>query len=340
MRPAKEYTLGALAELLQARLVGDAACVIDGLATLRNGGPGKLCFLSNPSYVTQLAGCKASAVILEEKFVAACPTNVLVAGRPYLAYARASQLFEDSRQGDGRVHPSAVIGESVALGDGVTIGAGVVLEAGVRIGAGSIVGPGCHVGRGCTLGANCHLRGSVTLYHDVELGDNVVVHAGAVIGADGFGFAFDGEKSVKIAQLGSVRIGDDVEIGANTTIDRGAIEDTIIEQGVKIDNQVQIGHNCLVGAHTVICGCVAIAGSAVIGKYCVLGGASGVVGHISIADRVRVGAMSLVSTSITEAGDYASGTGIMESAKWRRNAVRFGRLDELARRVRKLETDR
>ena len=212
-----------------------------------------------------------------------------------------------------------------------------MIQAGVTLGPGTIIGAGCYVGEDCELGDECRLHSNVTLYHGVKLGNRVVIHSAAVVGADGFGFAFDGTQSVKIRQLGGVSVGDDVEIGSGSTIDRGALDSTIIEQGVKIDNQVQIGHNCHIGAHTVICGCTAIAGSAEIGSYCVLGGASGVVGHIRIADRVRVGAMSLVSQSISEAGDYASGTGMMKTSQWRRNVVRFSQLDDIARRVKKIE---
>jgi UDP-3-O-[3-hydroxymyristoyl] glucosamine N-acyltransferase len=171
----------------------------------------------------------------------------------------------------------------------------------------------------------------------VVLGNRVTVHSTAVIGADGFGYAFDGQRSIKIHQLGSVRIGDDVEIGAGTTIDRGALDDTIIEQGVKIDNQVQIGHNCHIGEHTVICGCSAIAGSATIGKYCVLGGGSGVVGHLRIADGVQLSAMTLVDREITDPGVYSSGTGFMQTPQWKRNTVRFKQLDSIARRLKELE---
>lgn len=337
MSDAKQYTLGALAGLLDAKLIGDEDCLIDGLATLKQGAPGKLSFLSNPSYASQLSDCRASAVILEEKFIASCPVNMLVTSAPYVSFARATQLFDNAPQPSPGVHPSATIHESVELPDNSSIGANAVIAAGVVVGEGAVIGAGCVIAENCRLGKNCRLVCNVTLYHGVRLGDRVVVHAGAVIGADGFGFAFDGSKSVKISQLGSVDIGNDVEIGAGTTIDRGALDNTVIEQGVKIDNQVQIGHNCRIGAHTVICGCSAIAGSADIGSYCVLGGGSGVVGHITIVDRVRVSARTLVSQSIDEPGDYASGTGIMKSAQWRRNAIRFSKLDEMVKRIKKLE---
>ncbi|MBT8145390.1 MAG: UDP-3-O-(3-hydroxymyristoyl)glucosamine N-acyltransferase [Gammaproteobacteria bacterium] len=337
MSIVKTYTLGALAELLDASLIGDESCVIDGLATLKQGSPGKLSFLSNPAYANQLPVCRASAVILEEKFVDSCLVNKLVSTSPYVSYAKASQLFDNSPPVLPGIHPTASVNESAEIPDDCSIGASAVIAAGVTVGRGVIIGAGCVVNENCTLGEGCRLYSNVTLYHGVSLGDRVSIHSGSVIGADGFGFAFDGSKAVKINQLGSVIIGDDVEIGSGTTIDRGAIEDTVIEQGVKIDNQVQIGHNCRVGAHTIICGCSAIAGSAVIGSYCVLGGGSGVVGHIQVADRVRVSAMSLVTQSIDESGDYSSGTGIMKAPLWRRNAVRFSKLDEIVRRVKRLE---
>lgn len=339
MNNAKSYTLGTLAELLEVELVGDENQVIHGLATLTGGVPGTLSFLSNPSYIDRLAHCQASAVILEARFADACPVSTLISANPYVSFARASKLFDSVSVPSPGVHPTATVDPSASLGDGVSIGPHAVVEAGATIGQGVVIGAGSFVGQDCEVGEGSRLFANVTLYHGVRLGRSVVIHAGAVIGADGFGFAFDGEKCVKIHQLGSVDIGDEVEIGAGTTIDRGAIEDTVIEQGVKIDNQVQIGHNCRIGAHTVICGCTAIAGSAVIGRHCVLGGASGVVGHIRIADRVRVGAMSLVSQSITDAGDYASGTGIMKSPLWRRNAVRFSQLDSLVKRLLKLESN-
>ncbi|MBL4821034.1 MAG: UDP-3-O-(3-hydroxymyristoyl)glucosamine N-acyltransferase, partial [Gammaproteobacteria bacterium] len=241
MTNAKTYTLGTLAELLQVELIGDGDCEISGLATLQHSEPGKLSFLSNPSYASQLSGCKATAVIVAPEFVDSCPTNKLVSESPYVTFAKASQLFDNRSVPSNTIHHSAVIHDSAKLADNVSVGPNVVIEADVSIGSGSVLGPGCVLARGCQLGEECRLGANVTLYHEVVLGDNVIVHSGAVLGADGFGFAFDGEKSIKIAQLGAVHIGDDVEIGAGTTIDRGALENTIIEQGVKIDNQVQIG---------------------------------------------------------------------------------------------------
>ncbi|MEX0902169.1 MAG: UDP-3-O-(3-hydroxymyristoyl)glucosamine N-acyltransferase [Pseudohongiellaceae bacterium] len=337
MKNETRYALGQLAELLDVELKGDAGCVIDGLATLEQAGPGKLSFLSNPLYVKQLSSCKASAVIIDRRHADDCPTNKLISSSPYVTFAHASQLFSRYDRPKSGIHPSAVVHPTASLGEGVSVGANSVIEAGVRVDGDCIIGPGCFIGEGALLGAGCELKSGVALYAEVTLGAGVLIHSGAVIGADGFGFAFDGAKSVKIAQLGGVRIGDEVEIGAGTTIDRGALEDTVIEQGVKIDNQVQIGHNCHVGKHTVICGCAALAGSVKIGEYCILGGGSGVVGHLTIADRVNVAAMSLISQSIKTPGTYSSGTGQMEVREWKRSVVHFKRLDDMSKRLKRLE---
>ena len=337
MTHKKSYTLGELAKMLGVELVGDGQCLINGLATLDSAEPGKLSFLSNPAYLGKLSSCQASAVIVEPKLSEAFDSNKLLSKQPYVTYARASEIFDKKLISKQSVHPSAVIDETATTGSSVSIGANVVVGAGCIIGDGCVIGPGSTLAEGCVLGKDCELNANVTLYHAVKLGERVIIHSGAVLGADGFGFAFDGEKSVKIHQLGSVRIGDDVEVGAGTTIDRGAIEDTIIEEGVKIDNQVQLGHNCVIGAHSVICGCTAIAGSVTLGKYCIMGGASGAVGHISMADKVQVSAMSLVSQSIKESGMYSSGTGHMKTREWKRNIVRFRQLDDFAKRVREME---
>jgi len=337
VRETRKYKLGELAALLEVKLQGDENWEIDGLATLKNADSSKLSFLSNPAYTDQLKNCKAGAIIIAPGLVDACPTNKLLSATPYVSYARASALFVSNSGQNSVTDASAVVHSSARIGQGVTIAANATIGPNVEIGDNTYIGPGSVVGDNCQLGSGCKLHANVTMYHDVVLGRNVAIHSGAVIGADGFGFAFDGKQSIKIHQLGGVRIGDDVEIGAATTIDRGAIEDTIIEQGVKIDNQVQIGHNCIVGEHSVICGCAAIAGSVTIGRYCILGGGSGAVGHITIADKVQVSAMSLISQSITRPGMYSSGTGHMETGAWKRNVVRFKQLDDMAKRLKELE---
>ena len=337
MTHTKKYNLGEIASKLKLELVGDSLCQISGIGTLLNAVRGELSFLSNSSYRGQLEKTKASAVILEEKYAEFCPTNALISKNPYLSFAGATNLFKPDFSKNTGIHKSAVIADSASIDNTVSIAPNVVVEAKACIAKGSVIGPNCYIGEGVVIGKNCYLKSNVSLYHRVRLGDSVVIQSGSVIGADGFGFAFDGEKQIKIHQLGSVLLSDNVEIGACTTIDRGTIEDTIIGKGVKIDNQVQIGHNCKIGDHSVICGCVGIAGSVNIGKHCIMGGASGAVGHITISDKVTVSAMSLVSESISEPGIYSSGTWHMKTSDWKRNNIRFKQLDLMNKRVRQLE---
>lgn len=333
----KSYTLGEIAKHLELELVGDASCVVNGLGTLSNAQPNQIGFLSNPSYIDQLAACQAAAVILSANFADNCPVAALISDSPYVSFAKASALFYEHALSRAGIHPSAIIDDSASVSDSAIIGANVYVGAGAIVGDRTVIEPGCSIGANAKLGQDCHLHSNVTLYHEVQLADRVIIHSGAVIGADGFGFAIDGATSIKIYQLGSVRIDDDVEIGAGTTVDRGAIEDTVIERGVKIDNQVQIAHNCHIGENSIICGCTALAGSVTLGKNCIMGGASGAVGHITIADGVQVSAMSLVSKSILESGRYSSGTGQMRTSEWKRSIVRFQQLDSIARRLKEIE---
>jgi UDP-3-O-[3-hydroxymyristoyl] glucosamine N-acyltransferase len=266
-----------------------------------------------------------------------CPTACLVAANPYLAYAKASMLFSPippERTGthaSAQVHATATISKSASVAANVVVGANTFIGDNVRIGANSVIGSACHIADATQLYPN------VIFYDGVKIGKRGIVHSGAVIGSDGFGFAFDGTRYHKIAQLGGVTLGDDVEVGAGTSIDRGALEDTVVESGVKIDNQVQIAHNVRVGANTVVCGCSAIAGSSVVGKNCIIAGGVGVINHVTICDGVTVTAMSLVNQSITKPGVYSSGTGLSDSASWKKNIVRFRHLDELWKRLLRLE---
>ncbi len=338
MKQARSYTLAEIASLLDLSLIGDGECRIQGLSTLAAAGPGQISFLSNPAYAKQLAACKASAVILSERASEQFAGNRLVSKNPYVSFARATALFDESRDlASSGIHASAVVADSAQLGVGVSVDANAVIGDGVVVGDNSHIGSGAVIEQGCQLGNDCRIHPNVVLYRKACLGDRVIVHSGSVIGADGFGFAFDGERSIKIAQLGGVILGDDVEVGAATTIDRGALEDTIIGDGVKIDNQVQIGHNCVIGKHTVICGCAALAGSVTVGEYCVFGGGSGAVGHITIADKVQVSAMTLVHKSIDVAGTLASGTLAAPLTEWKRNALRFQQLDTITKRLKDLE---
>ena len=330
-------TLGELAQLVGGQVHGDPTCLITGIGTLQGAGPGQITFLTNPRYSRYLAQTQAAAVILDQGSVGNCPVNALIIANPYLAYARLSALFDPAAQRRPGVHSSAVIDPSVSVPNDAEIGANCVIASDVSLGAGVRIGPGCVIERGVHIGQGSNLVANVTLYHGVTVGKRVLIHAGSVIGSDGFGFANDRGRWVKIHQIGTVRIGDDVEIGANTSIDRGAIEDTVIEEGVIIDNQVQVAHNVHIGAHTAIAGCVGIAGSAVIGRHCAFGGGAGVLGHLQIADGVTVTAMSLVTKSIKESGVYSSGTPLEPSASWQKNFARFKQLDDMARRIRELE---
>jgi len=311
---------------------------ITGLATLEKAGPSQISFYTNRRFHQALARTGAGAVILRAEDAGGCAVPVLISANPYATYAHLSQLFAPKPAGSIGVHPSAVVDSSAQLAPDAVIGPHAVIGAGTVIGARARIAANTVIGRNCVIGADTQLMPNVTLYDGVHLGSRVLVHAAAVIGGDGFGFATEDNEHHKIAQLGGVVIGDDVEIGAGTTIDRGALDDTVIEQGVKIDNQVQIAHNVRVGAHTIICGCSAIAGSSVIGKNCIIAGAVGVINHVSICDKVTVTAMSLVNQSITEPGIYSSGTGLSDTASWRKNIVRFRQLDEFSRRLHMLES--
>lgn len=334
------YRLGELAERVGGQVVGDADVVISGVGALPSAMPGQLTHLSNPAYRQALPRTKASAVILHDRDLALCPTNAIVVADPYFAFATASRLWERPPRLGAGIHASAwidasaVIDPTARIGPGVAIGSETTVAGDVAIHANAVVGDRCRLDEGVRIMANA------TLYDDVKIGARSVVHANAVLGADGFGFARSSDGALApIAQLGGVTLGRDVSIGAATTVDRGAIEDTLIEDGVKIDNQVQIGHNCRIGAHSVICGCVGIVGSTEIGQGCVLAGMVGVGGDrpIRICDGVTVSGCTHVSRSIAEPGTYSGGVLHNAATAWKRNALRFQNLDELARRAAKLD---
>jgi len=329
----KTHTLGEIATRFGLELRGDAATEIRGVATLTDAGPGHLGFLANPRYRAQLASTRADAIVLRAADADAFARAALVAPDPYVAFARIASLYERAPAASPGVHASAVVGEGARIAASASVGPHCVVDAEAEIGEGAILGPHCIVGRGSVVGAQSRLVARVTLVQDVKLGKRVLIHPGAVIGADGFGIAFAKDHWEKVPQLGGVVVGDDCEIGANTTIDRGALGDTVLEEDVRLDNQIQIAHNVFVGAHTAMAGCAAVAGSARIGRYCLIGGAAGILGHLEVADRVTVTAMSLVTHSIREPGEYSSGTPIQDNRAWRRNAARFKHLDEFVRRV-------
>ncbi|WP_432697638.1 UDP-3-O-(3-hydroxymyristoyl)glucosamine N-acyltransferase [Marinobacterium sp. YM272] len=338
MKGSSGFTLEELAQRCSARVVGDSQCVIESLATLQTAGPGQLSFFANSRYLKQLRSTAAAAVLVSEEHLHDVPGSALVVVNPYLAFARLTQLFDWRTPCNPGIHPGAIIDPSANVSPEAEICAGVVVGANSEIAAGAVIGANTVVGADCYIGEESRLEAGVTLYPRVRLGARVLIHSSAVIGADGFGFAPDKNQGwVKICQLGGVSIGDDVEIGAGVTVDRGALDDTRIERGVKLDNQVQVAHNVSIGEHTAIAGCTAIAGSTRIGRHCTIAGMSGITGHLDIADGTHVTAMTLVSRSITQPGAYSSGTGIEPHQQWKRNVVRFRQLDELARRVRKLE---
>jgi UDP-3-O-[3-hydroxymyristoyl] glucosamine N-acyltransferase len=327
------HTLGDIAARFGLELRGDPATPIDGVATLANATAGQLGFLANPRYRAQLASTGADAIVLRAADADACNAAVLIADDPYVAFARIAALYENLPAAPAGVHPSTSVGVGSRIAASASIGPFCAVDADSEIGEGAVLGAHCIVGRGCRIGAQARLVARVTLVQNVTLGKRVLVHPGAVIGADGFGIAFAKDHWEKVPQLGGVVIGDDSEIGANTTIDRGALGDTVIEEDVRLDNQIQIAHNVFIGAHTAMAGCSAVAGSARIGRYCLIGGGAGILGHLEIADRVTVTAMSLVTHSLRETGEYSSGTPIQDNRKWRRNAARFKHLDDFVRRI-------
>ncbi|HEX5755195.1 MAG TPA: UDP-3-O-(3-hydroxymyristoyl)glucosamine N-acyltransferase [Arenimonas sp.] len=333
------YTLATLAERFGLGLRGDGRTAIIGVGTLSGADTGRLGFLANPRYRGDLATTRAAAVVLREADADTCPVPCLIARDPYSAFARIAALFDSAEPTPAGAHPSASVDPSASIDPTASIGPHCYVGARSRIEAAAVLGPGCVIGEDCEIGEGCELVARVTLVKRVRLGQRVRIHPGAVLGADGFGLAMHEGHWIKVPQLGGVVVGDDCEIGANTCIDRGAIEDTVLEEDVRLDNQIQIGHNVRIGAHTAMAGCVAVAGSTRVGRYCLIGGGAGVVGHIEIADKVTITAMSLVTHSISEPGEYSSGTPIQDNRSWRRNAARFKQLDQLARRIARSPKD-
>lgn len=329
------FSLSELARWLGAHFEGDPDCELTGLATLQSARPGQLSFIANPLYRKFLASTRASAVIMHPEMAGAFEGNKLLTDKPYEAYARLTERFDDRPPTPTGVHPTATLGrhcqlaEDVRIGPLASIGDGAVLEAGVEI------DPGAHVGENCRLGAGTRLAAGAVLYHGVITGRDCLIHSGSVVGSDGFGFAPSEDGWLKIHQLGRVVLGDGVEIGAGSTVDRGALDDTRIGDGVKIDNQVQIAHNVEIGRHTAVAGQVGIAGSTRVGENCTIAGGVGIIGHLTIADGVHITAMSLVTHSLHQPGSYSSGTPLSPTREWRRNAVRFKQLDALFRWLKK-----
>jgi len=333
------FTLEKLAKLTDSTIQGSKDCLLNGIASLADAGEGDISFVSNSKYKKLLNKSNASAVILTPALAQNYRGNALINDDPYLTFAKAVKLFHPSERIPPVIHDSAKISKGVTLGSDISIAENVVIDEGVVIAQGVRIGAGCYIGKNTLLEKNVKLHSNVTLYSDTKIGANTIIHSGAVIGADGFGYAPQKDKSwYKILQVGNVVIGDDVEIGANTTIDRAALGSTQIGNGVKIDNQIQIGHNVKIGEHSIFAAGTLIAGSTEIGAYCQVAGAVAIAGHLKIADNVIITGKSMVIKSIDKAGVYSSGIAVDENKKWRRNAIRFGQLDEMAKTIKQLES--
>ncbi len=328
-------TLREIVAKLGGEAVGEVGSPLTGVATLDSAGPSDIAFLANPRYRARLASTRAGAVILGPGDRDAASIPRIVSDNPYAYYAKTVALFHPIPPVRAGIHPFAQVDAGANVDASAEIGAFVVIGPGASVGAGASIGPHCGLGEDVRMRAGTRLNPRVTIYPGCSVGGRCIVHSGVVIGADGFGMARDEGSWVKIPQVGAVRIGDDVEIGANTTIDRGALDDTVIEDGVKLDNLIQVGHNCVIGAHTVIAGCTGISGSVKIGRHCMIGGAAGIAGHIEICDHVTVSGMTMITKSITRPGTYTSGMPFMPHAEWLRNAVHLRRLDAIAAAVRK-----
>ncbi|MBU2925689.1 UDP-3-O-(3-hydroxymyristoyl)glucosamine N-acyltransferase [Colwellia sp. 4_MG-2023] len=339
------YTLDEIAKHIQAKLVtydedkSSANDAIESLATLANAKIGQVAFLANKKYISQLSNTKASAVIIAPDMLAQCPVNALVMDNPYMGYALLANLLDTTPKVASGIHTSAVIDESVHLGENVSIGANAVIESGVYLNDDVCIGAGCFIGKNSSIGKGTRLWANTSIYHNVIIGEDCLIQANTVIGSDGFGYApvNANYKWHKIPQLGRVIIGNKVEIGASTTIDRGALEDTVIKDGVILDNQIQIAHNVVIGENTAMAACSVIAGSTVIGKNCTIAGLVGVNGHINITDNCVFTGMSMVTKSIVKPGVYSSGMPVVDNSEWHKINARVKRLDSLTQRVKALE---
>ena len=338
---SQSYSLKQIAEFLGAKVQGDDAVKISGLGTLSSASGNDLAFVSNPKYIDQLAETQAGAVILAPSLADKYQGNCLLVDDAYLSYAKISVWFDRAPKAQEGIHPSACIDSSAIIDNQVSIGPNVVIEAHAKIGKGSVIKANTVIGGRSEIGKNALIAANVTIYHDVRIGDRVTIHSGAVLGADGFGFAPNGGNGwQKISQIGGVVIGDDVEIGASTTVDRGAINDTLIGNNVILDNHVQIAHNAIIGDNCAMAAYAGVAGSTVLGKNCILAAGAHVVGHASLCDNVHVMAHSLVFKDIKDPNSYSNGAlPLMTTAEWSKNSVRMGQLNLLSKRLKKLEKE-
>ncbi|OCG23848.1 UDP-3-O-(3-hydroxymyristoyl)glucosamine N-acyltransferase [Gilliamella sp. wkB108] len=331
------FRLGQLAEQLDAKLHGDGNLTITGVASMKSAVFGQITFLSDKKLHNQLSECKASAVVMTEESLKYWEGSALIVKNPYLAYAKLAQCLDTTPVPAKDIAASAVIDLTAQIGKNVAIGANAVIESGVVLADNCIIGAGCFIGKNTVIGASSKLWANVTIYHNCVIGEHCLIQSGTVIGADGFGYANDKGQWVKIPQLGRVIIGNNVEIGASTTIDRGALDDTVIGNGVIIDNQCQIAHNDIIGDHTAVAGGVIMAGSLTIGRHCLIGGASVINGHMEICDQVTVTGMGMVMRPITEPGVYSSGIPLQENKVWRKTASLVLHIDAMNKRLKALE---
>lgn len=332
------HTLEQLAQLTQSTYSGDKHTEIDSVASISDASTRQISFISNTKYLNQLEGTSASAVILNAKLAETYQGNALINDDPYLTFAKVLYLLHKTDQTTRSVHKSANIDSTANVDESATIGANVVIEAGVTIASQVTIGAGSYIGQNSSINSGTHIYPNVSIYNDTNIGKNTIIHSGAVIGADGFGFAPTPDKEwYKILQIGNVVIGNNVEIGANSTIDRAALGSTEIRNGVKLDSQLHIGHNAIIDEHTVMAASTVVGGSTHIGKRCQIGGATAIAGHITIADDVMITGKSMVTNTIKSAGVYSSGIPIDANKQWRKNTARFKKLDELARKVSQIE---
>ncbi len=330
--------LSGLSDRFGLQLDGDGNHEVCGVGTLSSAGPKDVSFLSNRKYLKQLESTRAGVVILKPEDASRCPVDCLLSDDPYRDYARIANLFDYRIPPEPGIHPSAVVDPGASIGEHVYLGPNVVIGAGTSIGSGSRIGPGCVIGRNCEIGQDCSLSANVVLTERIKIGKRVIIHPGAVIGADGFGLVFVKDHWEKVPQLGGVVIGNDCEIGTNTTIDRGAIEDTVLEDDVRVDNQVHIAHNVYVGAHTALAAGAGVAGSSRIGRNCLIGGGVVIFGHLEIADRVTISNASTVTADLKEEGSHwASFVPAVPLGQWKRIITHWRKLDDYVKRIRQLE---
>jgi len=333
------YSLSEIVARLGGEVLGDDKTVIRGVASLQSAGADSVTFLTDARYATQLSESRAGAVIVGEGARHATDRPRIVCADPHVYFARVCVLFNPVPSPRAGQHPTAVIDATAVISPRAEIGPLAVIGRNVRIGEGSVIGAGCFVGDDSRIGTETRLKPNVTVYHGCTIGDRVILHSGAVVGSDGFGLAMENGRWMKVPQIGGVIIGDDVEIGANTAIDRGALDNTVIEEGVKLDNQIHVAHNVRIGAHTAIAACVGIAGSTTIGRNCRIGGAAGIAGHLAITDNVEISAYTAVIKPIPRPGQYSGVFGFEPHAKWLRNAALMRNLSDLFKRVRELEKE-